>query len=751
MCKHCEDYGLACVITARSQPPKDAKGANPPSSSSNVVSAPVAQKKWHRKHSVALTEPRYSGPTSLSQLVSTVTREWPTRADRVLYRKDTRHGYQKVDGIIGGPFLMLPQVRYPQEQIEREEIEEARLSIETRKDLLRKYQRFNAPIYALLTEQEAEAAVDLDIPDQAISSLSYLGLALLAVSAMCRGTPIETRRALLYHLRSRPQVEFNSSLETIQYLLLVSGNVELLSPDSSNSSGMSLNLTGLLTRMAQDLGLHRRISQLNVSSQHLSLRARIWAACVVQDRWYAMSFGQPCLIHLEDCDAPSPSPYQDDNAGEATFNGTQSKLSEVPAEHVKLCEMVGRLLRLVFTPTGLKNTSIQELETLKADLDRWTLQLPASLRWSERSMKEAEAGAGFLNIMKVGLDFIFYRSALISSHNTSQSPHMSPALVWKDLVRRSAEAIEWIETETGTMVMDCSSVTMYGLIQCCLVQFYAVISGEDPKSLRLARRMLQSWSVSIETLSHGYYDPHEGDEPLPSSTTTTAQMQSSFSKGKKNLTLRTKVYISIAMLAEIAEHHIANPMSSATPPPSTSRNQASTMGAVPLTRSNVGSLPLSLPAASFASTSTPNPLDTASHSIIDQGRSAFVNHQSTVLNGAYLSSINQYLPYPPHQQQQQQQQQHSSHPQPHRQQNHLPPSTAALLPPPASSAYHFPTPPQSVESSLGDIEQIDLITLQRWADELMNNPPSLDVHNYATDQISSAPSILQHPYYQRQF
>jgi hypothetical protein len=342
-------------------------------------------------------------------------------------------------------------------------------------EVLRKYQRFVAPIFAILSDEESTAAVDLSVADQPISSLSNLGLALLTVAAMTRDTQIETRMALLYHLRGRPQVDVSSSLETLQYLLLLSANIELLSPDTNNSSGMSLNLTGLVTRMAQDLGLHRKISQLDIPDQHLSKRARIWAACIVQDRWYAMSYGQPCLIHLEDCDAPGPSPYHD-NEAESRQKLGNARPYEVHVEHTKLSNLIGRLLRLVFTPTGLQHTSVEDLEKLKGDLDQWDLALPKSLQFSGRSEKDANIGAGFLQLMKVGIDFIFYRSALVNTYNTSKNKAMSPPIVWEKLVKRSAESIEWVSTKSGTSVLDCWSVAMYALIQCCLVQFYAAIT-----------------------------------------------------------------------------------------------------------------------------------------------------------------------------------------------------------------------------------------------------------------------------------
>jgi hypothetical protein len=62
---------------------------------------------------------------------------------------------------------------------------------------------------------------------------------------------------------------------------------------------------------AQDLGLHRdEIKSTIEMSEHdrleerafLELKRRVWAGCVIMDRWYAASLGTPMLIDLLDCD-----------------------------------------------------------------------------------------------------------------------------------------------------------------------------------------------------------------------------------------------------------------------------------------------------------------------------------------------------------------------------------------------------------------------------------------------------------------
>ena len=726
-CKHCTDFGIRCHVTARIKPPRPSTST--PSKVSTLAECmqsvplltahaplqePAASQRWQRSYSVALTEPRYSGATSLSQLVSAVTRKWPSRADRVLSKMDSQYGHARVDGVSGGPFLLLPQVRYPPEQAESKEMEEARLSIETKREcesarwlwraarlamtlprtytVLEKYQRFVAPLFSILSDKESEGAVEMAIADQLVSSLSNLALAMLSVAAMTRTTAVETRMALLYHLRRRPHLDISSSLETIQYLLLLSANVEILSPDTNISSGMSLNLTGLVTRMAQDLGLHRQLSQLAISQHHLRRRARIWAACIVQDRWYSLSYGQPCLIHLEDCDAHAPSPYHD-----GALDSVEAKNMDTPYEvhvqHFKLSVLMSRMLRLVFTPTGLQHTSVKDMERLKEDLDEWSSELPASLRVTGRPREAVSIGAGFLHLLKVAIDFIFYRAALVSTHNTSKRSTMSPPHIWESLVKRSAQAIEWVATPEGTSVLDAWSVAMYALIQSCLVQFYATVGGDDPAPLRLARQCLQSWSSSTEAQSHGYYDPSEGDELLPSSTTTSAHPTSPSAKGKKSLTLRTKAYTLVAMLTGIAEHHIAG----RSPPP-----QAA--AAVTLRRPSQGMAPL-LHAAAPPSTSPPVSAAYRFDAVLNPD----VVHPSS----SFPAQVQQHSPHiPPPFAASSLQGHHVAQPMPMTTTTF----TAHAPPPNTSDGYAFG----------GNIEQIDLVTLQRWADEVMRNAPNVD-------------------------
>ena len=51
-------------------------------------------------------------------------------------------------------------------------------------------------------------------------------------------------------------------------------------------------------------------------------------------------------------------------------------------EHLKLCILVGRVLKTIYSPTGLKHATDEQLESLLADFDTWLRELPEQLRYN---------------------------------------------------------------------------------------------------------------------------------------------------------------------------------------------------------------------------------------------------------------------------------------------------------------------------------------------------------------------------------
>lgn len=79
----------------------------------------------------------------------------------------------------------------------------------------------------------------------------------------------------------------NSSIPNIQALLIYSYCGEL---EKSSAASKTWNSLGLAIRMAQDLGLHRKLGSERMEQRegdHTELRRRVWGGCVIADRWIA--------------------------------------------------------------------------------------------------------------------------------------------------------------------------------------------------------------------------------------------------------------------------------------------------------------------------------------------------------------------------------------------------------------------------------------------------------------------------------
>jgi hypothetical protein len=85
-------------------------------------------------------------------------------------------------------------------------------------------------------------------------------------------------------------------------------------------------------------------------------------------------------VDLCDCDVLLPAPYEVvPDMDPANWPVEESFMSL--GEHLKLCILVGRVLKTIYSPTGLKHATDEQLETLLADFDAWLRDLPEQLRY----------------------------------------------------------------------------------------------------------------------------------------------------------------------------------------------------------------------------------------------------------------------------------------------------------------------------------------------------------------------------------
>lgn len=583
VCKHCADFGIECLLSPASERRRgsvirlDNSSLSAPEASASVL--------WQVDER-ELNDARYSGESSLSAIISQFIvmvggREQQLRS---VHRHLTTDGVQPTGY---DNFLLLPLVRYPPPaEMGEKKLIHAKLDRYTIRLLIDHYLDYIQPLNAVISKKEVYQLVDLGANETPITKLSLLALAVLAASAMFRGMPKFTRAALLFHLRQRRTAIFRTSLETVQTLIILSQNIELMAPDTNDAAGMSLNLTGLAVRMAHDLGLHRDLSSLGVPPAKLRKMARIWSALVIQDKWYALCYGQPALIHLEDGDAPEPSMYDDEDEPrkiQANIHASARPPYQTHVAHYRIALLVGRLHKIVFGPKGLRPSSIKDFRMIVEEINEWKANLQPQLWFNLRSTQPPTVEAGFLFSLRVCLDFLIYRACLNlpPDQKTIQRPD-----VWTALVRDSADALEWLACPDGLRCLDSYSIIMYFMIQCSIVHFYESSRGGSLHSLRVARQSLQNRGTVATQLASSrgqVYDPYgeQGQEPEEASNQTIGnkrgnQITSSSSSrngqtGLKNaspspevaggpprlLRLRVKISALVSMLLEVAEHRRA--------------------------------------------------------------------------------------------------------------------------------------------------------------------------------------------------
>lgn len=126
--------------------------------------------------------------------------------------------------------------------------------------------------------------------------------------------------------------------------------------------------------------------------QVIEVRRRVWATCVTLDRWYAAALGVPLLIDLSDCDVLLPAHYEIfPEAAPSTWPVDIGFLAL--GEQLKLSILVGRVLKTIYTPSGLKHVDNVGLEQLLADFADWHKSLPEQLRFKGNSSSDLAGGS----------------------------------------------------------------------------------------------------------------------------------------------------------------------------------------------------------------------------------------------------------------------------------------------------------------------------------------------------------------------
>ncbi|GAA5862577.1 hypothetical protein JCM3774_001066 [Rhodotorula dairenensis] len=290
------------------------------------------------------------------------------------------------------------------------------------------------------------------------------------------------------HLRDEDMLD-NSTIPNIQALLIYAFSMEL---EKGTAASKTWNILGLAIRMAQDLGLHRKLgSEKKEQSEadHTELRRRVWGGCLIADRWIAAIYGQPMMIDLADCDTMLPSVF--DIRPNLQFD-TERRPYLFNSALISLSVLLGRILKGVYSPTGIMLLSEKHAKSLVNDLNGWREGLPDELKFhgAERSTPEQ----GFLHLLYIPVRFLITRPFMRISF---QLPERFASLSvgtqhWSVVEAEAREAIEWVDKNESCL--EGWFVGTYAFFICSLIQYHSHIRRRDAASLttlRLARDCLK--------------------------------------------------------------------------------------------------------------------------------------------------------------------------------------------------------------------------------------------------------------------
>ncbi|EIW66297.1 hypothetical protein TREMEDRAFT_35093 [Tremella mesenterica DSM 1558] len=350
-----------------------------------------------------------------------------------------------------------------------------------------------SPLFPIITRTEFAAKT---------SPSPLLLYAICGLGATRRQFPREVFagvRGVINGLLRSNDILSDARLENVQALLLSAQVGDLHAQPTAATASAALIRTGTATRMAQDMGLHRESTQRAQTAQDLAfveLRRRVWAACVILDRWYGAALGIPLLVDLLDCDVLLPAPY--DIIPEAEPSSWPIEKSYIGlAEHLKLSILIGRVLKTIYSPTGLKLTTDEQLRGLLSDMESWKENLPQELRFHGSSSSHI---VGLLHMGYCALQFLFWRVFIRITHILP--PHIKIGVEverWSQTTQMASEAIEWLSHNDDAL--DSLFIFPYAATSCALIQYHTWARRRDSSALemlKLIKETAHNWEKVVQ-------------------------------------------------------------------------------------------------------------------------------------------------------------------------------------------------------------------------------------------------------------
>ncbi|KAL9933440.1 hypothetical protein V8E36_007616 [Tilletia maclaganii] len=340
--------------------------------------------------------------------------------------------------------------------------------------------------------------------------------AVCGIAALSRDVPREVLlcvKTCLSSIFRDADVLSTSKSVTVRALLVLSLHSDVHGSTAMQSGARCWNRTGCAVRMAQDLGLHRDATGRDDEDDDqffLEQKRRIWGCCVTADRILSISLGHPLAIDLTDCDVRLPSPFEVKRwADDPSADPSTDRPFAFNTEMLKLSILFGRVMKTIYSPTGLMKTTDEEISGLLGDIDTWQECLPPELRFtgneSSPNAGEFESAAlcvmatwmyahppafatcaGILHVAFACVQMLFWRVFLRISYICPA--HLKFSLTIERmtlLIKWSREAILWVDR--NDFYLDTLQLVSYSLVFCATVQYHAWVRRGETEALEVLK------------------------------------------------------------------------------------------------------------------------------------------------------------------------------------------------------------------------------------------------------------------------
>lgn len=470
LCQHCKQYGFECtfflpIAETRFKKKKLEEEAAEKARSENAEgrhsTTPLGE-------SSRPADARVYGPTSEAHLLHSSA----TIPSRLYENYDARHHHTWEVSQSGDGLIQVIEPSVGDTALTMQKPVDMRIERDMVEKLANAYFTEIAPILPVITQ--AEFISSPSPPPMLLYSICL-------VAAARRDVPQSVFDSIRYTVNAVIKVEdvlSTASIANVQSLLILSMVGDCHSQFVPNAlSGLWIRL-GTAIRMAQDLGLHRA----EVVKQNIEMRRRLWGACLISDRWVSLSYGHPYMIDVNDCDARLPS------------SGTPYDL--YVDELVRLSIILGRVLKTVYSPAGLMNTTDEALATLLADLENWKKNLPSNLQFRG---PDTPVNAGVLFLLYSCVLMIFWRVFMRISYSCPEHLKFSLTIEsWTNLVELTGDAIDWLDR--NDKIYDVWMLVAYAATSCALVQYHTWARRQDQDAamkLKKLRDCVRRWEKSL--------------------------------------------------------------------------------------------------------------------------------------------------------------------------------------------------------------------------------------------------------------